>query len=167
MSIRPQDIESHIEQWQKSCLLRGMPDYLQQMRPLEEKYKELDGKLQALRTARNRIDHTDAQFRVLSAEIANLTAAFSFAEKEREELLTQLPNFVHPDTPSGATEKENIVLEVNGEVREGNLRHEDLPEWLYAKQAAGEVCGARASIFRGDLALLKLALGQWLSLIHI
>lgn len=209
MLISFRDIEQNLELWHKSCVMRGVDDRVDELRALDGKCNAIKSELDRLRAQRNTIDHTHPAFRSLSEKIKELAGPCGVIELEIQQLVEQLPNFVHIDTPSGLSEKDNVVLEVNNQglaaviskewgaqsakakesaVFDANgtcnlskqrpqesgaqanacnlLRHEDLPERLYAKRAAAEICGARTSIFRGDLALLKFVLGQWLVDLH-
>ena len=174
MLISWRSIEENIDLWRKSCALRNLPDHLDELRTLHAQRKKLSFELEQLRSQRNSIDYRDSHFRDLSEKIKDLTKLFDEIDREVVTLMNKLPNFVHPDTPAGASDKDNVVIEesepldlnLNFVDSEKFLCHEELTDRLYPKNAAAEICGSRTSIFRGEVALLKFALAQWLVLFH-
>jgi seryl-tRNA synthetase len=167
MGIRIKDIEQYRKEWQWSCSMRGVDDQLEVLETISAKRKRLHNQLNELRAKRNTLLYTDPNFRTSSDQIADLEGPYRDLDRQLGELLYSLPNFLHPDTPPGTSDVDNVVIQSVGTPTNTSLRHEDLPEFLYCKDAAGRVCGARTSIFRGDLAKLKLALEGWLIKVHM
>mmetsp|Transcript_36179 Transcript_36179/g.115863 ORF Transcript_36179/g.115863 Transcript_36179/m.115863 type:complete len:528 (-) Transcript_36179:61-1644(-) len=82
-------------------------------------------------------------------------------EAEAAALLARTPNFLDVETPTGASEAENVVVKVwrpgDRLMGESFLWHDELAASLYDADAAARVSGARFAVLRGALARLERA----------
>ncbi|MGE5689127.1 MAG: serine--tRNA ligase [Pseudomonadota bacterium] len=98
------------------------------------------------------------ELRRVKAELQEREAQLAAAEREREELLTQVPNPPHPSAPDGDTDEDAEELRRVGEPpRLVELReHTDVGR--FDMERAARLSGSRFGYLIGDTALLAFAL---------
>ncbi|MBI2029553.1 serine--tRNA ligase [Candidatus Gottesmanbacteria bacterium] len=93
---------------------------LEQILSLDTKRQSLQEKIQLLREERNKIskrntEETRARGKEIKDELKILEPEFETIYADLKTLLKQLPNTLHPKTPIGKSEEENIVLKEHGQ----------------------------------------------------
>jgi seryl-tRNA synthetase len=105
------------------------------------------------------------------ASIANLEREEKEAEKERDNLLAQIPNVPLDEVPYGKDEKDNVEWHRFGAVRNyafAPKQHFDLGEALGQMdfETAAKLSGARFVVLKKGLARMERALGQFMLDVH-
>ena len=100
-------------------------------------------------------------------ELNKLEAALDAVQVKLRDFLLDLPNLVHPSTPAGSSEAENVELRRVGTPRTFDFPvrdHVDLGESLGMLDfaIAAKLAGSRFTFLRGDLASLQRALAQFM-----
>lgn len=104
--------------------------------------------------------------RQIKAELAEKEAALSALELDTSALQKKVPNMAFADVPVGASEDENVVSKVVGEIP-----HFDFPVqnhmqiamqrgWL-DKERAAKVAGSRFAYLKGEIVRLQFAIVQY------
>ncbi len=106
------------------------------------------------------------QGKQLKEEIGKLEAEIGPLEEEYEVLLKQVPNMPLEDVPVGATEDENVVAKVAGDLPVWNFEpknHWEIvePRDMLDKERAAKIAGSRFGYIKGDLVLLQMAIEQF------
>ncbi|MDR2337010.1 MAG: serine--tRNA ligase [Candidatus Nomurabacteria bacterium] len=140
--------------------------------------REVAGKLDSLRTERNKIADKVKQIKgkpapelikkgkQLKDEIAVLETELNEIDGVFIKLLKQVPNIPHEDVPVGFSEDENVVAEVVGKPPKFDFapkNHYELASsrgWL-DKERAAKVAGARFAYIKGDMVKLQMAIVQF------
>ncbi len=99
----------------------------------------------------------------LKDKIQSLEGDLKEIEKNREEILWQIPNLPSEDTPTGKNETENEVIRKWGEPKEFDFKprdHVELGELLdiIDIEHASKVSGTRFNYLKGPVALLEFSL---------
>ncbi len=143
---------------------------------LDERRRELLGKLEAVRRARNELSESMGKSKPDERQIVTgkkLREEASALEKDFEEidaaflaLFKQIPNIPYPDVPVGKSEDENVIAKTVGEIPK--LAFEAKNHWQLAeplglidKERAAKVAGSRFAYIRGNLVRLEFALIQF------
>ena len=118
------------EKISENCRNRNLPDLVALLLKQDEIVRSLKGELDTLRQRRNEINNqmksklsTDErqtlieESKSLKQKEEALYLAHQSAEVERGNLLSQIPNLTHPDSPIGVDEDENKVLREVGKLR--------------------------------------------------
>ena len=152
---------------------------------LDERRRELLSESEALRARRNTVSKqisgmkssADRQplieeMREVGERIKALEGDLREVENTLRSALLQVPNLVHPDTPTGADESENVVVRTEGVPRE--LDFEPLPHWdlgpglgIIDFERGVKLSGTRFYALKGAGARLQRALIAWMLELHI
>ena len=116
-------------------------------------------------------DFEIAEMQKLSASIKELEAQAAEADAKVADLAQRLPNMLHPSTPVGKSDADNVIASTWGEPRKFGYEakeHWELGEklGLLDFERAGKVTGARFSFLRGGLARLERALASFMLDLH-
>ncbi|HVT55144.1 MAG TPA: serine--tRNA ligase [Xanthobacteraceae bacterium] len=165
----------------KGLARRGLPPASANLLAIDEKRREVIGKLQALQEKRNAVSKEigeakkakdEARASKLMAEVAALKNDVPALEerqreidKEFEDALAQIPNIPFDDVPNGKDEKDNVELRRVGEAPKLPFKpklHFEIGEALGLMdfEAAAKLSGARFVVLKGALARLERAIGQ-------
>jgi len=177
----PKWIRDHPDLLDKGLARRGAPPASANLLAIDEKRREVIGKLQTLQEKRNAVSkevgeakkaRDEARAAKLMAEVAALKNDVPALEekqreidKEFEDALAQIPNIPFDDVPDGKDEKDNVELRRVGEPPKLAFKpklHFEIGEALGLMdfEAAAKLSGARFVVLKGALARLERALGQ-------
>ncbi len=114
-------IRENIDKTKDILKKRNISLDLEHILSLDAKRSSLGQKIQALREERNKISKTNnEETRIRGKEIKEelkiIEPEFETIQSELKDLLKKLPNDLHPKTPIGKTEEENVVLRQHGEI---------------------------------------------------
>jgi seryl-tRNA synthetase len=104
-----------------------------------------------------------AEARQISAKLEALEAELAGADQELSDALRQVPNLVHPDSPPGRGDENNVILRSVGDRRGFDFQAKDhlaLGESLgiIDVRRAAKVSGSRFAFLLNEAALLEVAL---------
>lgn len=156
-------IRENPEKVKEGCEKRGIGCDVSRVLELDEKKRELVGKIEALKAKQNKLGKEDIEkARSLKEEIKSLDPQLQDLEGGLHSLLTLLPNLPFDDVPVG-DEQENVVLRQVGKQPKFSFEPKDHLELGEALQVldverAVKVAGSRFGYLKGDLALLEFAL---------
>ncbi|HVT55373.1 MAG TPA: serine--tRNA ligase, partial [Xanthobacteraceae bacterium] len=177
----PKWIRENPDVLDKGLARRGAPPASANLLAIDEKRREVIGKLQALQEKRNAVSKEigeakkskdEARASKLMAEVAALKNDVPALEerqreidKEFEDALAQIPNIPFDDVPDGKDEKDNVELRRVGEAPKLPFKpklHFEIGEALGLMdfEAAAKLSGARFVVLKGALARLERAIGQ-------
>lgn len=147
-----------------------------QLLGFDEKRRQLQGEVDALRQQRNEIaasmkggkpsDEMIIKGREIKDQLADLEHQLSSIDQEFFVLLKAVPNMPLDEVPVGATENENVEIRAWGEKPQFDFaikNHAEIAEakgWL-DKERATKIAGARFVYLMGDLVRLEYALWQY------
>ncbi|MFA5126523.1 MAG: serine--tRNA ligase [Patescibacteria group bacterium] len=166
-------VKDNIDLVKKNTASRGFKVDIDQLLALYERQKDL---LQAIEEKRRQLKSGSkakptpdliAKFRAVGDEIKNLELDLKVVEDELNALLYQLPNINSHDTPIGASEADNKVERIVGEMTNLGfpaLDHVELGtslDLLDIEQGA-QVSGARFWYLKNELVELEMALIHYL-----
>jgi seryl-tRNA synthetase len=136
---------------------------------LKARRNEVSEAVKRAKQARENADALIADGRAIGQQIAAKETEVDWLQKEREDLLYELPNILLPDVPAGGEEC-NKVLRTWGTPRaaEGVKPHWEIGEKLgIIDLAAGaKISGSGFIVFRGAGAHLVRALMNWMLTLH-
>lgn len=103
--------------------------------------------------------------------IKKLDADLAQTEQQLNDMLTTIPNMLHPETPLGKGEEDNVLFKRWGEPRDFDFPvkdHVDLGTdlGLLDFETAAKVTGARFTLLRGDAARMERALINLMTDVH-
>lgn len=130
----------------------------------DEGKRGLMQKVEELRSARNKLTKEEIRKgKEIKDKLKVLETELKEAEEEFKNALTNVPNLPAADVPIGKDDTENVEIKKWGELPKFSFTpkdHVDLGEALDILdiQRAGKVSGTRFGYFKGDGALLELAL---------
>ena len=102
----------------------------------------------------------------IKVELSHREGELAAIDAEFTDLLKKVPNMASDDVPVGASEDENVVAKIVGEVPEFSFQvrnHAEIAEqrgWL-DKERAAKVAGSRFAYLKGDLVRLQFAIVQF------
>lgn len=142
---------------------------------LDERRRKLIQKIEVLRSERNKIssqisggDDQDliGKAALIKEKIQSLEPQLKEVEGNLQEILWQMPNFLHPDVPEGKDESENKIIRKRGKPTEFDFEVKDhvaLGESLDMIDigTASKVSGARFYYLKGEAVLIQFALVQF------
>jgi seryl-tRNA synthetase len=109
--------------------------------------------------------------RQLSTRISELEPATQEIDERLRQILLELPNIPHPDTPIGAGEDDNVIVRTEGEPPD--LDFEPRPHWEIGErlgiidfERGVKLSGSRFYVLRGAGARLERALIAWMLDLH-
>lgn len=175
----PQALDAMLEK-------RGASICSQALLDLDQKKREAIAQAQCIQTERNTVIQSIGQLKAagqlvnphvlahaahLKSKESELSDLAQSLEKQVQDMLIILPNFLHDDVPFGFSEDENKEI----------LRWKDPEDMPWAKdhvalglssggidfEQASKVSGTRFCYLKGDIARLERALGQWMLDVHV
>ncbi len=128
--------------------------------------KKLSSQIPQLQKQWKDISELVEQVKALKEEIAQLQQQLDKAQEEFNKLILQIPNLLGPDVPVGKDDSENVVLYTWGEKPQFDfepLPHREILEKrdLLDSKRAVKISGSRFVFFKDKLALLEMALMQY------
>ena len=128
--------------------------------------KKLSSQIPQLQKQWKDISELVEQVKALKEEIAQLQQQLDKAQEEFNKLVLQIPNLLGPDVPVGKDDSENVVLYTWGEKPQFDfepLPHREILEKrdLLDSKRAVKISGSRFVFFKDKLALLEMALMQY------
>ncbi len=179
-------VRKNIKLITESLQKRGSDLDINEFLQLDQKRREILGKVETLRADRNQISSEISkrkqanedvtllldEARVLSAQIGNLEKQLEQVEKGIYDFLVNLPNIPHFSVPIGKDETENVIVKFWGE--KPVFSFSPKPHWeigekldiLDLKRAA-KICGSRFAVYKGEGAALERALINFMLDLHI
>lgn len=155
---------------------KGYDVDITQLLGFDEKRRELQGQVDALRQQRNEIaasmkgqkpsEEQMAKGREIKDQLANLEHQLSSIDQEFTDLLKKVPNMPADDVPVGTSEDENVEVKVHGDKTTFDFpvkTHWEIGEqrdWI-DKERAAKVTGSRFAYIKGDLVQLQFAMIQF------
>lgn len=176
--IDSQIIKKDPDKIKKICKLKNIKCNVDDLIVKDTERRELIASLDDLKNQRNAIatevsklsgkppEDLVSRGKSLKEEIAKLEAKYNTVQKDFEVLLSQVPNFVHSDTPVGASEADNKVLRHWGVIPEFNFKPKDHLELgsaldLIDFETGAKVAGSKFYYLKNEWALLEIALMQY------
>ena len=169
-------IRDNPERVQEAARQKGYKVDVAELLRVDESRRELQQKVDELRTRRNQIssmmkngkpsDELVEEGRSLKTDLSLVEEQLKLADESYATLLKLIPNVLHEDVPVGASEDENVESKVWGEKPVFSFEpknHYDIAErkgWL-DKERAAKVAGSRFAYVMGDLVLLQQAIIQY------
>src|SRR5581483_7290418 len=177
----PKWIRDHPDLLDKGLARRGLPPASANLLAIDEKRREVIGKLQALQEKRNAVSKEigeakkvkdEARAQKLMAEVAALKNDVPVLEerqreidKEFEDALAQIPNIPFDDVPDGKDASDNVEHHHVGNAPKFDFKpklHFEIGEALGLMdfETAAKLSGARFVVLKGALARMERALAQ-------
>ena len=166
--------------WIESAKKRGLDLDFDYILKLDEKVRNLKNQLNNLLAERKKLSAQIPQkqkawediselvekVKSLKEEIASLQQELDQAQEEFNKLVLQIPNVLADDVPVGADDSENVVMYTWGEKPKFDfqpLPHREILEKrdLLDSKRAVKIAGSRFVFFKDKLALLEMALMQF------
>lgn len=168
-------IRENPDKIQKGAKDKGIEVDLKHVLEIDNKFRELSLKVQALREERNihsasiKGKPTDEQLekgKELKENLETQEHALNAVQEELNEWLGKIPNPAKDDVKVGKDDSENEILRTEGKPAKLDFKpldHLELGEKLgiIDVKSAAKVSGARFSYLKGDAALLEFALIQF------
>ncbi len=165
-------IRDNVDRVQNSTRAKGYDVDIQKLLKLDDDRRELQQRVDELRTKRNEnsskmkggkpdqaVIDEGKQIKIALAEREEYLAG---AENEYKALLAQVPNITFDDVPEGG-EEDSVEIKTWGEKKTGARDHLDYAterDWVDFERGA-KVAGAKFYYLKGDLALLENAITQY------
>ncbi|MBI2633167.1 MAG: serine--tRNA ligase, partial [Parcubacteria group bacterium] len=134
---------------------------------LNKERKELLTRIESLRSEKNKLDKDRAdEGRKIKEELKGLEPKLKEIDDALFYVLRKIPNIPHESVPVGKDETENKVIRKWGEPKKFDFTPKDhiaLGEALGVIdiETAGKVSGARFNYLKGDLAVMEIAIVQY------
>lgn len=177
-------IRDHLDEVERRLAARGGELSLAGFRGLDERRRALLTESESLKALKNSAseeiarvkDKSQAQDKIaamkeVSQRIKALDDDLKSVEEELSALLMVLPNVPHPDTPSGRSEADNVVVRAWGEPPVFPFKPR--PHWEIGEQLgildferAAKITGARFVLYKGAGARLERALISFMLDLH-
>lgn len=167
--LNPDFIRENREVVENSLKKRGFKTDLDLILKLDEKRRTLAQKVDELRARRNLLakegKKTDEAVR-LKGELKKIEPEFGKVEEELHQALWNLPNLVHPETPVGKSEADNVEVSRWGEPTKFDfapLDHVELGRKLdlIDFESGAKVAGSDWYFLRNEAVILELALTRF------
>lgn len=167
-------IRDNIDRVQESTRQKGYDVDIQKLLKLDDARKELQQRVDELRTQRNenaaKMKSTGGkpdqasidEGKQIKVALAEREEYLKNAEAEYGDLLAQVPNITFEDVPEGG-EEDSVEIKAWGEKKTGARDHLDYAterDWVDFERGA-KVAGAKFYYLKGDLALLENAITQY------
>lgn len=153
------------EKIRKALKDKGVNVDLDQVIELDNKKRELDIKVQGLREERNKAakEQNIEEGKRVKKELQDLEPELEKAEKEFEDLFSQIPNLPLPEVPVGVNEKDNKEFRKWGEPRKFDFSPKDHLELgtsleILDFETGAKVTGSQFYFLYGAGVLLEIAL---------
>jgi len=169
-------IRENTKQVKEAAKNKNIKVDIDELLKLDEQRREVQGKIEELRAERNELASSAKsgkptatqikQGKSLKEKIAKLEPKFEKVNIKYLELLEQVPNLSHPDSPIGKDDSENKEIEVVGKPTKFDFEPKDHIELgkdldLLDFETAAEVSGSGFYYLKNELALLEFALVQF------
>lgn len=166
--------------WIESAKARGSNLDFDYLLELDKKVRKLKWEIEKLLAERKKLsaqipmlakegkDNTEVvnQVKALKEDISKIQQELDKAQDEFNNLVLQVPNVLAEDVPTGADDNENVVMETVWEKPQFDF--EPLTHWeilekrgLLDSERAVKISGSRFVFFKDKLALLEMALMQF------
>jgi len=139
-------------------------ELVDQFLTIDEKRRDLIGKIEVLRAARNKLGKNEIEKgRNIKEELKKLEPELKETEVKLKELLFQIPNLPAEDVPLGKDESENVEVKKWGKPRKFDFKiknYQELGECLgiIDTKTAAKVSGTRFGYLKNEAVLLEFAL---------
>lgn len=179
--LDPHYLRQHAQEVASNLAQRGHHFDLESYASIEQRRKALQVETEALQSERNQqakaigqakaqgesADDLMARSAKLAADLKQKANELEKLQAELENLLLTTPNLVHPDTPVGRSEADNVVVRQVGEPTELGFEprdHVDIGAMLGGMdfESAARISGARFVVLKGAVARLHRALSQFM-----
>jgi len=172
-------IRNHPEQIIENCRNRNLQIDIDQLLEWDEQSRQLKSELDAIRQRRNEISQQMKnplppderqplieEAKLLREQASEKEKNYETADRSRQELLAQVPNLTHPDSPIGQTDEDNLSLREVGTIPEFDFEPQDhltLMENLDLIDLEGgaKVAGQKFYFLKNEAVLLEFALIQY------
>jgi seryl-tRNA synthetase len=168
-------IRENPDRVQEAAAQKGYTVNIAELLSADESRRELQSKVDDLRTQRNEIaaqmkggkpsPELVEQGRVIKTELSEVEDHLRVVDETYLALLKAVPNMPASDVPVGTSEDENVVAKKVGEPTKFDFapkNHAELAEakgWL-DKERAAKVAGSRFAYLKGDMVKLQFAIIQ-------
>ena len=178
-------LRNNFEEVEKALANRNEDFDLSLFKVLDEKRRNLLGKVEVLKAEQNKVsklipqmkkegkDTADvmAEMKELAAEIRDLDVQVSEADKALNDYMLTLPNIPHPSVPMGKTDADNVEIRKFSEPTKFDFEpkaHWDLGADLgiLDPETAAKISGSRFTVYRGDGARLERAITNFFLDVH-
>ncbi len=172
-------IRNHSDQVIKNCQNRNVRIDIPHLLDLDERTRQLKSELDTLRQRRNEISNQMKgkmppeerqplidEAKQLRQQEADQDVAYQEIDKARQELLAQVPNITHPESPIGRTDEDNLSIREVGTVPQFDFDAKDhltLMEDLdlIDFESGAKVAGQKFYYLKNDAVFLEFALVQY------
>ncbi len=150
----------------KDSLIRKQvdPKMVDEVLQTDQQYRQLLEQVETLRSQKNSLTRDDQdQARTIKKQLQDLEPKLKQTKETRDQLLFQIPNLVHPSTPHGQSEDDNVELRQVGDKPTFNfttLDHVTLAKQLdlIDFEAGAKVTGSQFYYLKNEAVLLEQAL---------
>lgn len=168
-------VEQHKDEIKKNCVLRKVECDVDLLVELAEKRKRLLGDVESLKAQKNKLNEEIGKAKdeerkeiiergkLVKDQLAEKEPVLKEIAEQLKELLMQVPNLTHPESPIGEDDSENKEIERYGKVPAFDFQpknHEELMTELdmIDFERARKVSGAKFYYLKNEGALLEMAL---------
>jgi seryl-tRNA synthetase len=169
-------IRDNQELVKRSSKNKGYEVSIDKLIEIDDNRRSLQNQVDELRTKRNTLSSSMQggkpeqaaidEVKSLKEKLVSLESELNRVESEFLEILKAIPNIALDSVPIGASEEENIVERVEGEIKEKSFSIKNHAQiainrgWL-DKERAAKVSGSRFAYIKGDMVKLQMALIQY------
>lgn len=171
-------IRENRDQVEKDAHDKGVEIDLGKLLELDDKRRELTGRVDGLRAERNKIAHSMgsggkpsdeaiSKGKELKEQVSSLESELDQVSKELSDIHSMIPNIMHDSVPRGEGESANEVVKTVGEKPEFDFKPKDHETIANEKdlldlEAGANASGSRFYYLKGSAVLLEFALINWL-----
>lgn len=158
-------VRENIANYKKTCQAKNKDIDVDRVLALDDERKILQQEIDTLKHQQkeygNKKEYDKAK--ALKTKIQDKEETYNTIMTELKAIHLIMPNFMHPDTPIGSDEADNIISKKVGEPKQFDFEvqdHQSIAEKhdRIDKETAAKVCWARFAYIKGELALLQMAL---------
>jgi len=164
-------IRENPNQVKQSIRRRGLKVDIEHLLTIDNKRRELIQKIENLRAEKNRISRTQKEEdkkrgKEIKQELKNIEPILKETQQAEEDILMQVPNLLHRETPDGKDETENVELRAFGGKPQYNFEakgHDELGKSLDVIdiEKGAQVSGSGFYYLKNEAVLLEFALIQY------
>ncbi len=172
-------IRNHCDDIIENCRNRHVDVNILQLLEFDEQSRQLKSDLDTLRQRRNEISQQMKgplsgeeraplieEAKQLRQQVAEKEETYEEANRSRQELLSQVPNLTHPDSPIGHTDEDNHTIREVGSIPEFDFEPKDHVELmenldLIDFEGGAKVAGQKFYYLKNEAVLLEFALIQY------
>jgi seryl-tRNA synthetase len=143
------------------------PSLVDKLLEIDQQYRDQLQQVETLRAERNTLtkDNQD-RGKQIKQELKNLEPQLNQLEDQILDLQNQIPNLIHPETPPGQGEKDNLQHRIVGEIPKFNFPPKDHLELgkeldLIDFEAGAKVSGSQFYYLKNEAVILEFALIQY------